>query len=61
MPIGDILMLGLILSMFGVFMGVLAWGAWWSSRAPRPAPTGVGVVRPDADWGLAPSRGGSGW
>ena len=37
MPIGNVVMLGLILSMFGSFMAVLAWGAWWSNQPSRPA------------------------
>ncbi len=37
MPIGNLIVLGSIVAVFGVFIVVLAAVAWWTGRAPAPA------------------------
>jgi hypothetical protein len=36
-PIGNLIVLGSIVAVFGVFIVVLAAVAWWTGRAPAPA------------------------
>jgi predicted membrane metal-binding protein len=58
MPIGNIIALGFILSFFGSFVIVLAWGAWWSNRTPSPWRVPTTTRRPQAAGSqeLAPVR-----
>jgi hypothetical protein len=58
MPIGNIIALGFILTFFGSFMAVLAWGAWYTSTPakPRRAARAATPSRAANDGELAPIR-----
>ena len=58
MPIGNIIVLGLIVSAFVVFMVALAWGAWCSRQEPSPrrAARSARPSRSENDGELAPIR-----